>query len=144
MNKQQTRKNAIGDAITDALGKLALGAILAVVLMGLPIFGLWKLTGSVEYATLRWVTVGLVFGLLLAFGAGYVFGRYEVKGFLGGMDTALDKLADAVDMRDRSRIAVHQATRQQAKPQPNFNVYLPQPAVPITSRQLSDDEVIDL
>jgi len=149
MNQKQ-RKDAVSDWLTVAMGKLTVAVVCVVLFVGLPIYGLWWLTGNAAYEVLRWVTVALIFGFVVAFFVGFYFGKVEVRGFLGGIDAAMDKLAKAVNLRDNSRIAIHEATHSKPaeKPQPNFNVYLPQPGalptVPVSHRQLVDGEVIDL
>ncbi|MBN2003099.1 MAG: hypothetical protein JXA21_07050 [Anaerolineae bacterium] len=149
--QQRERKMRISDGLTLAMGKIGWLVILGLTLIGLPVYGLHSLTGEFEYAALRWVATGLTLALVPAFFFGFWFGKVEVRGFLGGLDTALDKLAAAVDLRDTSRVRVHQATRPPAqKPQPNFNVYLPQagalPTLPtITHKALpQNDDIVEL
>jgi hypothetical protein len=70
------------------------------------------------------------------------------------MDAAIDKLSQAVNLRDTSRITVHRETRHTPeKAQPNYNVFLPQEITPmlgrnslptITNRQLTEGEVVEL
>jgi len=146
---QKQRKDKISDWLTLALGKLSGGALLVAFFVGLPVYGLWYLTGTLEYQVLRWAAVAVVVVLPLAFIAGFYFGKVEVRGFLGGVDVSLDKLAKAVDLRDKSRVTMHNATRKApAQPKPNMNVFLPQPgalpSVPVSHKQLIDGDVIDL
>jgi len=148
-NKQRERKNKISNGLTLAMGKIGWIAILIIILIGLPLYALYSLAGQFEYNVLRWIATGLTIALLPTFFFGFWFAKIEVKGFLGGIDTALDKLASAVDMRDTSRVRVHQATHPNNKmQQPNFNMYLPQVGAPtlptITTRALATDDMVDL
>lgn len=140
---QKERKIAISNALTLAMGKIGWLALLAVVFIGLPVYGLHSLFGQFDAAGLRWLAVGLTVGLLPSFGLGFFFGKVEVRGFLGGFDRALDGLAQAVDLRDASkerRAAITPASKPQVQPGA-FNVYLPT----ITTRAaLPQDETIDL
>lgn len=146
MNKQRERKNRISDGLTLAMGKVMWIALLLLLGVGLPVYGLWSLFGQFEYGALRWLAVGLAVGLLPAFGMGFFFGKAEVKGFLGGFDRALDGLAQAVDLRDQSkerRAAITPAAAARpAAPVPGaFNGYLPT----ITTRAaLPQNDVVDL
>ncbi len=144
---QRNRKNGISDALTMAMGKIGLFALTVIIVIVLPIYGLWSLAGTFEYAALRWLTVGFVMMLPAIFGLGFWFGKVEVRGFLGGFDRALDGLTKAVDLRDKSKVWMQQAAKSKPQPaQPDFDVYLPQAgAFPaITQRQLPQDEVVDL
>lgn len=145
MNKQRERKNRISDGLTLAMGKIGWIALLLVLFVGAPVYGLWALLGEFEYSALRWIAVGVTVGLLPAFGLGFFFGKAEVKGFLGGFDRALDGLAAAVDLRDASkerRAAIPSAPARPATPPPGaLNVYLPT----ITTRAaLPQTDVVDL
>ena len=144
---QRNRKNGISDALTMAMGKIGLFALTVIIVIVLPIYGLWSLAGTFEYAALRWLTVGFVMMLPAIFGLGFWFGKVEVRGFLGGFDRALDGLTKAVDLRDKSKVRMQQVAKSKPQPaQPDFDVYLPQAgAFPaITQRQLPQDEVVDL
>lgn len=140
---QRERKNRISDGLTLAMGKIGWLAMLAVVFIGLPVYGLYSLFGQFDAGGLRWLAVGLTVGLLPAFGLGFFFGKVEVRGFLGGFDRALDGLAAAVDLRDQSkerRAAIAPAGKAQPAPGA-FNVYLPT----ITTRAaLPQTDVVEL
>jgi len=83
---------------------------------------------------------------------GMQYGKTEARGFLGGIDTALGKLAAAIDLRDNTRAraaATRQALAAQKPQAAQFNVYLPDPAqlagpIPITHRQIAGSDVVDL
>lgn len=147
LKKQRQRKNGISDALTMAMGKIGLFVMAVIIVIILPVYGLWSLAGTFEYAALRWLTVGFVMLLPAVFGLGFWFGKVEVRGFLGGFDRALDGLTKAVDLRDRSKVRMQQAAKAPPKSAPpDFDVYLPQAgAFPaITQRQLTQDEIVDL
>lgn len=148
MTKQRSRKNAISDALTLAMGRVAFGVLLAILGVGLPIFGLYQLSGQFDYAALRWIFVGLVLAFPTAGVIGFGMARLEVKGFLGGFDKGLVGLAQAVDLRDNSKIRVQKETRaKQAAKQapPDISVYLPPANMPqIAHRQLTTGDVIEL
>ena len=149
MTKQRSRKNAISDALTLAMGRVAFGIVLAILGVGLPIYGLYQLTGQFDYGALRWLAVGLVLAIPAAGGIGFAMARLEVKGFLGGFDQGLGGLAAAVDLRDSSkeRRQASPATRgQPPAPQPDISVFLPPAgALPtIAHRQLTTGDVVEL
>jgi hypothetical protein len=99
-------------------------AVLIALGVGTPVYLLWLLTGTLEREGLAVWAIVATLALPVAFLAGFWFGKIEVRGFLAGVDKSLDKLAAAVDLRDTSRIAVHNVTK--AKPQvPSYNVILP-------------------
>ncbi len=152
--KSRNAKLTTTDVWTMALGRIVgVGALLAL-LVGLPLCGLWALAGNFDYGALRWIAASLALGLIPAFIGGCYVGRLEARGFLGGMDAAIDKLSQAVNLRDTSRITVHRETRHTPeKAQPNYNVFLPQEITPmlgrnslptITNRQLTEGEVVEL
>jgi hypothetical protein len=74
---------------------------------------------------------------------GYWLGRTEARGFLGGIDTALDKISLSVDRLDRT---AERGVRRQESRAPTFNVFPPADHLlpPVTHRDLVDGEVIDL
>ena len=88
------------------------GALLVALGLVLPAGLLYWWTGSWGIATLRSVAALLPLGLVLAFGAGFWFGKTEVRGFLAGFDRSLDGLSRAVDLRDNARIRTATAKRQ--------------------------------
>lgn len=148
--KQRQRKMAISDRLTWWLGRVVGFGLALILVVGLPMYGLWRLAENFEYITLRWIAAALTLSLIPAFISGFYAGRLETRGFLGGMDAAMERLSRAVNLRDTSRITVHRETRSaSAKAQPNYNILLPQ--VPssrglttITHRQLANEEVVDL
>ena len=141
---QRERKNRISDGLTLAMGKIGWLAVLAILFVGLPVYGLYSLYGQFDAGGLRWLAVGLTATLLPTFGLGFFFGKVEVRGFLGGFDKALDGLAAVVDLRDASkerRAAIAPAAKPTTPPPGAFNVYLPT----ITTRAaLPQNETLDL
>jgi len=115
------------------------------------VYGFWTLAMGLEHTKLAIWAIAATLALLPTFLAGFWFGKTEVRGFLAGVDAGLDRLAQAVNMRDTSRITMHAATRTpRQQPTPTaYNVILPgalpQGHIPqITHRQLTDDDVLDL
>lgn len=150
-NAQRMRKNNISDKLTWAMGRVGLLLVGVVVLVGLPTYGLHALYQTVDIPALEWITTALTLAMVPVFVIGFWFGKTEVRGFLGGVDTALDKLATAVDMRDSSKVRTHHALKADTvhPPAGAFNVYLPQPQAqvlpPITHRSaISTSDVVDL
>ena len=85
----------------------------------------------------------------VAFFLGHWFGRTEVRGFLSGVDTAVDRIAKTIDLRDGAKLTLHQ--RIQFPPQPTQpRGYVPQPDLTahsrpqLTFRESSSDQIIDL
>lgn len=113
------------------------------------VYGLWRLA---EHATHTQLTiVGIVFFFLIpiALLLGYWFGRTEVRGFLSGMDTAVDRIAKAIDLRDgtkrslQPRIQSHDyRTYQDAQSVPDEIMIRNMPQ--LTFRESHRDQVIDL
>ena len=130
----------------------------AIVFLIAPFALLWWGTGYLNTDQLRWLLAGTVWLLAPFFMLGLEAGKTEARGFVGGIDTAVSKLAAAVDLRDNSRAraaaqrqALTAAQRQAQAPQAaQFNVYLPDPAalagaVPISHRQIAGGgDVVDL
>ncbi len=128
---------------------LTIGAVIALVVLALVIFGLWALARGASRGAVNWWAVITTLLIVPAFFFGFYLGKVEARGLLSGFDKSLDRMAkvigDVATMRDTSRIAVHQATRP--RPQPGYTVVLPNVTGPsITHRQLSsgDDDTIDL
>ncbi len=127
------------------------GVLIVLGILGLVIYGLWIFANGMEHGKLAVWAIVATFIVPLVFLAGFWFGKTEVRGFLAGVDAGLDRLAQAVNMRDSSRITVHTATRTPRQP-PTPTAYnvilpggLPQGYIPqITHRQLTDDDVLDL
>ncbi len=138
------------DKARQVLLTISWGVLLAALVVGLPLWGLWVIARTLSVTTLRWCFVALPGGLAVAFLAGFYCGKVQVTGFLGGFDRALEGLARAVDLRDnaRLRMAAARPSARPTVPPAQFNVYLPDPAslpggVPITHRQVTSD-VVDL
>lgn len=130
-------------------GKVWLWVVKFIGLAVAPVALLWWGTSFLNTAQLRWLLAGAVYLWPLLLQAGLALGKTEARGFLGGVDIALGKLAAAVDLRDNSR-ARAAARHVEAPPQAaQFNVYLPDPAqltgaVPITHRQIAGSDVVDM
>jgi hypothetical protein len=118
-------------------------AVIGSVLFGLAARWTWLQLLLVPADWLALWGVVATFALPCAFYVGFFFGKTEVRGFLGGMDKGLDRVGRLVDMRDNSRVAVHNKLQQPAAQQPNA-VVLPPEWPQITSRSTGQDEVIDL
>ena len=108
--------------------------------------GLALLAGGLLWWASHWPRTALLavvtlapFALLLAFGAGFYFGKVEVRGFLGGFDRALDGLSRAVDLRDNARARAATATRT-----PDPAAFLPVYQIPVSHRETHGGEIIDL
>ena len=140
----------VEETVAQAVGYIVVGAIILAVAVGGPALVLVLVAGGLgREALTTWVVVGTL-AIIPVFFVGFYFGKVEVRGYLSGVDTGLDRLAAAVNMRDTSRLTVHRETRRKPDPVgPSFNVLLPNvpgmPSVPVTHRQLpSGDETIDL
>jgi hypothetical protein len=126
---------------------LVIGAGIVLAILALVVFGLWTLASGASRETVNgWAAIATLL-IVPVFLAGFYFGKTEARGVLAGFDKSLDRMAkvigDVVTVRDQSRIAVHQATRQH---QPGYTVVLPNVTQPtVTHRQLtSGDESEDL
>lgn len=106
--------------------------------LALAVGGLWWWASHWTRGALLAVVTLAPFALLLAFAAGFWFGKTEVRGFLGGFDRALDGLSKAVDLRDNARARAATATR------PVTADYLPVYQIPVSHRETHGGEVIDL
>ena len=109
--------------------------------------GLALLAGGLLWWASHWTRTALLavvtlapFVVALAFGAGFWFGKTEVRGFLGGFDRALDGLSKAVDLRDNARLRTAAAARQADQPA----AYLPVYQIPVSHREQRSSEIIDL
>jgi hypothetical protein len=125
---------------------LTIGAVIALVILALVTFGLWTLADSLSHTAVNWWAILATLAIVPVFGFGFYLGKVEARGLLAGFDKSLDRMArvigDVVTVRDNSRIAVHQATRQ-----PGYTVVLPNVTQPtVTHRQLTggDDYTEDL
>lgn len=153
MNKKATT-TVRGDAVQAIAARVGLWlAKVLGVLVG-PLALLWWGAGYLRPSEARLFVAALGYLLPVMFLLGMQYGKTEARGFLGGIDTALGKLAAAIDLRDntRARAAAQRQALNAQRPasQAQFNVYLPDPAqiagaVPITHRQIADrDDVVDL
>ncbi len=139
--------------------KAALAIItLLIVLFGGAAYGLWYVAMNIAQTKVAAITVALFFAVPVAFLTGHYFGRTEVRGFLSGVDTAVDRIAQAVDLRDGAKINVHakvsapQQPRPDALPPGRHQSFPAISAIPhtqpqrplLTYREASDGEVIDL
>ena len=153
MNKKATT-TVRGDAVQAIAARVGLWlAKVLGVLVG-PLALLWWGAGYLRPSEARLFVAALGYLLPVMFLLGMQYGKTEARGFLGGIDTALGKLAAAIDLRDntRARAAAQRQALNAQRPasQAQFNVYLPDPAqiagaVPITHRQIAGrDDVVAL
>lgn len=152
--KTVTTTTARNDALQDIAARAGLWLAKVLGLFVGPLGLLWWASGYLKLGELRLFFAGLVYLLPVVFLLGMQYGKTEARGVVTGIDTALGKLAAAVDLRDNTRAraaAQRQAlAAQRSAPQAaQFNVYLPDPAqiagaVPITHRQIAGGEVVDL
>lgn len=118
---------------------LMIGVFFVLVILALAL-GLWAFAGTASRNAVNiWAAVATLL-IVPAFAFGFYLGKVEARGILSGFDKSLDRMArvigDVVTVRDNSRIAVHQATRQ-----PGYTVVLPNVTQPtVTHRQLTGDE----
>lgn len=105
------------------------------------LYGLVRLLDP-TLAVLRFLTAGLVYCGVLAFLAGVQYGRIQSDGVIDGIDRGLEKLSEAVDLRDRSRERRQQPT---ARTPEDYDHYLPRPpAITVEHRELTTDRRVDL
>jgi len=114
-----------------------------------PMALLWWATSFLNVLQLRWLLAGAVYLWPLLLDAGTALGKTEARGVVAGIDTALGKLAAAVDLRDNSRARAAAQRGTEAPRAAQFNVYLPDPAqlagpIPITQRQIAGSDVVDM
>lgn len=152
--KKTATTTARNDAIQDIAARAGLWLAKVLGLLVGPLALLWWVAGYLRPGEARLFVAGLAYLLPVVFLLGMQYGKTEARGVVTGIDTALGKLAAAVDLRDNTRAraaATRQAlAAQRSAPQAaQFNVYLPDPqalagAVPITHRQIAGGEVVDL
>ncbi|MEA3351176.1 MAG: hypothetical protein U9Q82_11180 [Chloroflexota bacterium] len=105
-------------------------------------YGGWLLANSLTKTTVTVLLMVAIFSTPIMVFIGYWFGRTEVRGFLGGIDTALEKMAQAVDLRDGAKVNLHQKIQA---PPPLSIQSPPQDNVPrLSFRNANDHQVIDL
>jgi len=130
--------------------KYALGILaLFVLLFGGAVYGLWRLAANATHTQITVIAILFFFLIPIAFFLGHWFGRTEVRGFLSGIDTGVDRIAKAVDLRDGAKVALHQRIQSQPHPaQPRSYVPpldLPAQNIPqLTFRESAQDHIIDL
>lgn len=153
MTKKTVTTTARNDAIQDIAARVGIWLAKVLGLLVAPLGLLWWGAGYLRPGEARLFVAALGYLLPVMFLLGMQYGKTEARGFLGGIDTALGKLAAAVDLRDNTRAraaAQRQALAVQRPQAAQFNVYLPDPAqiagaVPITHRQIAGrDDVVDL
>ncbi|MEA3350514.1 MAG: hypothetical protein U9Q82_07835 [Chloroflexota bacterium] len=116
--------------------------LLAITLIAFSVlaYGGWHLANSL---TKTQVTVLLIVGIfstpIMVF-LGYWFGRTEVRGFLGGVDAALDKIAKTVDIRNKSLPHKTQAPPPSIQRPPHPHDDVPR----LSFRNANDHQIIDL
>ena len=149
-NSRQGRKRKIDIPV----GVIFAFVGLILILLSAITYGLWILTVDVSRQYLRIFLMILMFALPITFAFGYWFGSKEVRGFLIGADAVMDKIAKAVDIRDSTKVAVHQKLQTPKQPAQHNEVYptsginiskpehlrLPQ----LTFRESGKDQIIDL
>lgn len=120
--------------------------IIGLAVFGLVAYGLWRLADPLDKDQVAILLVLSVLSMPVIFLLGHWFGRTEVRGFLSGVDTAVDRIAKAVNLRDGAKGSVHQKTQPpppQAEPPlvyPPNRSSLPR----LSFRNSSSDQVIDL
>ena len=145
---------AQNDAIQDIAARTGLWLAKVLGLLVGPLVLLWWVAGYLRPGEARLFVAGLAYLLPVVFLLGMQYGKTEARGVVSGIDTALSKLAAAVDLRDntRARAAAQRQALAAQRPAPQaaqFNVYLPDPAqiagaVPITHRQIAGGDVVDM
>jgi hypothetical protein len=117
--------------------------LLFVAVIGGPVVGLWFAADGLERGAVNaWAALATAL-LVPAFALGFWFGKVEARGFLGGIDVALDKMAKSVGTIDDA--VTKRAKRDRAEP-PAINIYSERPMLPAISHRgrSGEDEVIDL
>ena len=138
------------DSNVDLRLKYTLGIlVLFVLLFGGAVYGLWRLAANATHTQITAIAILLFFLIPIAFFLGHWFGRTEVRGFLTGIDTAVDRIAKTIDLRDGAKITLHQ--RIKSPPQPaQIRSYVPPLDLPaqnlpqLTFRESAQDQIIDL
>ena len=134
----------------DSRLKYALGIlVLFLMLFGGSVYGLWRLAENATHTQVTVIAILFFFLIPLAFFLGHWFGRTEVRGFLSGIDTAVDRIAKTIDLRDNTKISLHQRIQSPSQTtQPRS--YIPPldlstPSLPqLTFRESAEDQIIDL
>lgn len=148
---RRSKKDEFIDKVADALGRFILAVILAFLAVLVPVWGARELLGKLDYETLRWLALMLLFCVPVVAYISYRAARLEVRGFLGGFntgaDTTVNGIAKVVDIRDKSKVRVAKASQKpQAPIQPEIQVLLPNPGqMPaITHRSITNERVLEL
>jgi hypothetical protein len=120
--------------------------VIGLAVFGLVAYGLWRLAEMLDKGQVATLLVLAVLSMPVNFFLGYWFGRTEVRGFLSGVDTAVDKIARAVDLRDGAKVSVHQKIQPPPQQAEQPLVYPPdRSSLPrLSFRNSSSDQVIDL
>ena len=144
-NRKSSRQRKNHDM--DLRLKYALGIlVLFLMLFSSAVYGLWRLAENANHTQITVIAILFFFLIPIAFFLGHWFGRTEVRGFLSGIDTAVDRIAKTIDLRDTAKVTQHQ--RIQSPPQPRN--YIPTLDVPtqgvpkLTFRESAQDQIIDL
>ncbi len=124
------------------------GLIVSLLLFLATGYTMWRLAMSATHTQVSVAAVLAILLLPITFLTGHWFGRTEVRGFLSGVDTAVDRIAKAVDLRDGAKVTVHQKiAAPQAPTYPAFGD-LPLPTDPplprLTFSEAREDQIIDL
>ncbi|MBU0492271.1 MAG: hypothetical protein KKA73_05620 [Chloroflexi bacterium] len=141
----------VEEIVTRGIGYIVLGLVILTVAVGGPALVLAIVAGGLSREALTAWAIAVTLALVPVFFVGFYFGKVEVRGYLSGVDTGLDRLAAAVNLRDSARLTVHRETRRASEPAgPSFNVLLPNvqglPGVPVVHRLSGsrDDDIVDL
>ena len=123
--------------------------VLFLLLFSGALYGLWQLAENATHTQVTVIAILFFFLIPIAFFLGHWFGRTEVRGFLSGIDTAVDRIAKTIDLRDGAKVSLHQriqAPQQPAQPRSYIPpLELPTQNLPqLTFRESNQDQVIDL
>ncbi|MBC8509709.1 MAG: hypothetical protein H8D34_33095 [Chloroflexi bacterium] len=144
-NTKRRQKKEVALPLKFTLGILGL----VLLLFGGGVYGLWRLAENATHRQITVIAILFFFLIPITFFLGHWFGRTEVRGFLSGMDTAVDRIAKAVDLRDGAKVSLHQRIQAPQQP-PQSRIYPPPVELPtqslpqLTFRESSSDQIIDL
>ena len=145
--KNNRRNDRRSEAWEEFLVQIAVWLTKGLLFVLVPLVALWFLLGGLDQPALRILATAAFYCLIPAFLAGEQYGQTHADSFTQGIETAIEKLSDAVDLRDSS---LERNTSTRRRPPPvaavNYNDYLPQqPALPqVRHKAIQDGEVIDL
>ena len=142
---RQRQKTNLDLRLNYALGLL----VLFLLLFGGALYGLWRLAVNATHTQVTVIAILFFFLIPIAFFLGHWFGRTEVRGFLSGIDTAVDRIAKTIDLRDGAKVTLHQRIQSPQQPAhpPSYipPLELPTQNLPqLTFRESNQDQVIDL